>query len=90
MRRRRIQDDLGDAFAARRSKRALRPRRFQPWAAIGDFNNDGKVDLAVATGNPGGNPVPFPQTQNVSMLPGDGAGRFGAAINSSAPAKLKV
>ncbi|MCG3160515.1 MAG: hypothetical protein JMDDDDMK_01584 [Acidobacteria bacterium] len=53
------------------------------WAVIGDFNNDGKIDLAVATGSPNGNPGPVPQNQNVAVLPGDGAGRFGAAINSS-------
>lgn len=39
--------------------------------AIGDFNRDGKQDLAVA--NQGSN--------NVSVLLGDGAGGFGAATN---------
>jgi hypothetical protein len=38
---------------------------------IGDFNNDGKKDLAVC--NRG--------SQNVSILLGDGAGSFGAATN---------
>ncbi|MGH9935214.1 MAG: FG-GAP-like repeat-containing protein, partial [Blastocatellia bacterium] len=55
------------------------------WMAIGDFNNDGKVDLVAYTGDPNGNPGPIPQNYNFAMLPGDGAGRFGAAINSTAP-----
>jgi CSLREA domain-containing protein len=52
-------------------------------AAIGDFNRDGKQDLAIA--NNGSN--------NVSILLGDGAGGFGAASNFSvgtAPVSLAV
>ena len=42
--------------------------------AVGDFNGDGKQDLAVS--NYG--------TNNVSILLGDGAGRFSAAVNFGA------
>ena len=42
--------------------------------AIGDFNGDGKQDLAVTNYN-SGNP------SNVSILLGDGTGNFGAATN---------
>ena len=42
--------------------------------AVGDFNRDGKLDVAVA--NNGSN--------NVSILLGDGAGRFGLATNFAA------
>ena len=42
--------------------------------AVGDFNGDGKQDLAVA--NCGSN--------NVSILLGDGAGSFSAATNFGA------
>ena len=42
--------------------------------AVGDFNGDGKQDLAVA--NQGSN--------NVSILLGDGAGSFGSATNFGA------
>src|SRR5947208_2185453 len=39
--------------------------------AIGDFNGDGKADLAVANFN----------DNNVSILLGDGTGTFAAAVN---------
>ena len=39
--------------------------------AVGDFNGDGKLDLATAN----------LEGQSVSMLPGDGAGRFGVALH---------
>ena len=39
--------------------------------SIGDFDNDGKVDLGVATYGP----------NKVSILPGDGTGKFGAIVN---------
>src|SRR6185369_2682810 len=39
--------------------------------AVGDFNGDGKLDLAVANQT----------TNNVSVLLGNGAGSFGAATN---------
>ena len=39
--------------------------------AVGDFNGDGKQDLAVANVT----------SDNVSILLGDGAGNFGAATN---------
>ena len=42
--------------------------------AVGDFNGDGKQDLAVANANSG----------NVSILLGDGAGNFSAATNFGA------
>jgi hypothetical protein len=42
--------------------------------AVGDFNNDGKLDLA--TGNSG--------TWHITVLPGDGSGGFGTALNSKA------
>src|SRR4051812_14342844 len=42
--------------------------------ATGDFNNDGKADLATANYNDG----------TVSVLLGDGLGRFGAARQSAA------
>ena len=42
--------------------------------AVGDFNGDGKQDLAVANSN----------SDNVSILLGDGAGSFGAATNFGA------
>ena len=51
--------------------------------AVGDFNGDGKQDLAIA--NFGSN--------NVSILLGNGAGSFGAATNFSVggdPALLAV
>jgi hypothetical protein len=45
-----------------------------PLAVVtGDFNNDGRLDLATA--NPG--------SHSVSVLLGDGGGGFGAAINSA-------
>ena len=43
--------------------------------AVGDFNGDGKLDMAVA--NPG------PSSQNVSILLGKGDGTFQAAVNYS-------
>ena len=46
----------------------------QPYSIVtGDFNHDGKMDLATA--NSGSN--------NVSVLPGNGDGSFGAAVNYS-------
>ena len=39
--------------------------------AVGDFNGDGKQDLAVAN----------PDSDNVSILLGNGAGSFSAATN---------
>ena len=39
--------------------------------AVGDFNGDGKQDLAVANNN----------SENVSVLLGDGAGGFSAAVD---------
>ena len=42
--------------------------------AVGDFNGDGKQDLAVANGD----------SNNVSILLGDGAGNFSAATNFGA------
>jgi hypothetical protein len=50
---------------------------------IGDFNGDGRQDLAVANEN----------SNNVSVLLGDGAGSFGPAVNFSAgpfPFRLAV
>ncbi len=44
------------------------------WVAVGDFNGDGKQDLAVAISSSG----------TVSILLGDGNGNFGAATNFSA------
>ena len=41
------------------------------WLTVGDFNGDGKPYLAVANNN----------TNNVSILLGNGAGSFGAATN---------
>jgi len=46
--------------------------------ATGDFNGDGRIDLAVA--NNGSN--------NISILPGTGAGAFGAATNLSSGGTL--
>jgi len=43
--------------------------------AIGDFNGDGKLDLAVANGAGQG------EGNNVSILLGDGTGSFGPATN---------
>ena len=42
--------------------------------AMGDFNGDGKSDLAVANAN----------SNNVSILLGTGTGSFGAATNFAA------
>nr|MDQ2659326.1 VCBS repeat-containing protein [Verrucomicrobiota bacterium] len=44
------------------------------WMAVGDFNRDGKPDLAVANYN----------SSNVSILLGDGTGRFTSTTNFSA------
>ena len=47
----------------------------EPWSvAVGDFNGDGKQDLAVANFNSG----------NVSILLGDGTGNFSAPTNFNA------
>jgi hypothetical protein len=46
------------------------------WVAVGDFNRDGKLDLAVAN----------PSSQNVSVLLGNGDGTFQTAVNYSIPA----
>jgi hypothetical protein len=45
---------------------------------VTDFNNDGKLDLAVAISRQ--EPFPNPGRSNVAVLPGDGAGGFGAAV----------
>ena len=56
---------------------ASRRRRTSPWGlgprsvAVGDFNGDGKLDLAVANAS----------SDNVSILLGTGTGSFGAATN---------
>src|SRR6185437_11162001 len=42
--------------------------------AVGDFNGDGNLDLAVAIGN----------SLNVALLPGDGTGRFPSTMNVQA------
>ncbi|MBI3851275.1 MAG: HYR domain-containing protein [Verrucomicrobia bacterium] len=45
--------------------------------AVGDFNGDGKMDMAVANGDDS----TFPVRGNVSLLFGDGAGGFGQPVN---------
>jgi hypothetical protein len=48
--------------------------------AVGDFNGDGKQDLATANFD----------SSNVSILLGDGAGNFGAATNFAAGARARA
>jgi CARDB/FG-GAP-like repeat/Divergent InlB B-repeat domain/FG-GAP repeat len=58
---------------------------FTCFIAIGDLNNDGKLDLAVANISAG--------TNTVSILLGDGTGSFGAATNysvGSAPKSIAI
>ena len=50
--------------------------------ALADFNNDGKIDLAVAISQQ--DPFPSPVRSNIAVLPGDGAGGFGSPINIAA------
>jgi hypothetical protein len=66
----------GDAACAAPSFYAPPPSQFavgtQPWSvAVGDFNGDGKQDLATAN----------PNSNNLSVLLGDGSGSFAAAVN---------
>lgn len=52
-------------------------------SAVADFNGDGKLDLAVTTessSRPNGTP-----TGSIELLPGDGAGNFGAPIRIYTP-----
>lgn len=46
---------------------------------LADFNNDGKLDLAVAISVQ--DPSPSPVRSNIAVLFGDGAGGFGSPIN---------
>src|SRR5207249_9624125 len=45
--------------------------------AVGDFNGDGRQDLAVTSSGA----YPYSNTGNVSILLGDGAGNFSAPTN---------
>ena len=47
--------------------------------AVADFNNDNKLDLAVAITRQ--DPSPSPQRSNIAVLLGNGAGAFGAQVN---------
>ena len=62
----------GGAFAAASSLSG--PSTFGPYMTVaGDFNGDGKPDLAVSDS----------PTKTISVMPGDGDGRFGSRIQSN-------
>ena len=70
------------ALARRDYPQSFATRTFLHASAIGDFNEDGKVDIAVATTGVG-----------IEVFPGDGAGGFAAPVvtaSSYAPYQLFV
>ena len=50
--------------------------------AVADFNNDGKLDLAVAISRQ--DPSPSPLRSNIAVLLGDGIGGFGSPVTIAA------
>ena len=62
---------LGDGAGSFSAATNFGAGTFPVSVAVGDFNGDGKQDLAVANSD----------SDNVSILLGDGAGNFGAPTN---------
>ena len=65
---------LGSGSGTFGDRAPLRRRRAPVSVAVGDFNGDGKPDLAVANASSG----------NVGVLLGSGSGTFASAVNYAA------